>query len=119
VIVMPANVLLPREYDEMRFAILSKSNDTSRIRPLTATLQCINGPYTAVISGAKIRPYHNEITAPVLPCTVKIRPRIRCPRLRENTISLRCRMKQIYGEITAKIRIAVLIDLGHSQKIGI
>jgi hypothetical protein len=32
------------------------------------------GPYTAVISGAEIRPYHNEITGTY---TVKIRTHIR------------------------------------------
>jgi hypothetical protein len=40
-----------------------RSNDTVRIWPFTGTLRRINGPCTAVISGAEIRPYHSEITA--------------------------------------------------------
>jgi hypothetical protein len=68
-----------------------KSNDTDRI--------------TAVISGTEIRSYHNESTVRIRLCTVKIQPRIRCritvpARLRENTVRLRRRMKQIHGENT-------------------
>ncbi len=43
--------------------IHSRSNDMVRIRPFAVTLRRINGPYTAVILGTEIRPYHNEITA--------------------------------------------------------
>jgi hypothetical protein len=71
------------------------------------TIQAVYGYFTdritAVLSGTEIRPYHNEITARIRLYTVKMRPRIRgavllCPRLRENTVRLRRRMKQIYGE---------------------
>ncbi len=53
------------------------SNDTVRIRPFMVTLRRINGPYTAVISGAETWPYHNGITARIQPYMVKIRPRKR------------------------------------------
>jgi hypothetical protein len=40
--------------------------------------KAVYGHFTAVISGAEIRSYHNEITVRIRPYSVKMWPRIRC-----------------------------------------
>ncbi len=52
---------------------LPRSNDTVHIRLFTVTLRRINGPYTAVISGTEIHPYHDEITARIRPYSAQLR----------------------------------------------
>jgi hypothetical protein len=67
------------------------ASQVQRYGPYTAVYDYFADCITAVISGTEIRPYHNEVTAVYGVVLL-------CQRLRKNTIHLRRRMKQIYGE---------------------
>ena len=73
------------------------STQVERYGPYTVNLRDINGPYSAVISGAKIRSYHSEVAAHIRPHILNIRHRIQY-RITVPKIARR------YGPYTAKLR---------------
>jgi hypothetical protein len=78
-----------------------RSNYTSRIRPFTVTLRTVLRPYYRAQKYSSIIMRLRHVYGRILwKCGLVYGAVLLCPRLRENTVHLRRRMKQIHGENT-------------------